>query len=115
MDEQKLSHYAQGTLRKSKREKEKEAAEAKRKEEEENAAKAYAEFLHTFQGEDADRRKPGAAFVKAGQEPAHISSRSGGESSRGAQMFMSNSGVRYPLKVRNNVRSQKRSPRPPLQ
>lgn len=54
-------------MRKSKREKEKEAAEAKRREEEENAAKAYAEFLDAFQGEAVDRKKSGAAFVKAGE------------------------------------------------
>lgn len=60
--------YTQGAARKSKREKEKEAAEAKRKEEEENAARAYAEFLDEFQGERVDRKKSGAAFVKAGQE-----------------------------------------------
>jgi putative alpha-1,2-mannosidase len=52
VDDQKLSQYAQGTVRKSKREKEKEAAEAKRKEEEEQAAKAYAEFLDAFDADD---------------------------------------------------------------
>ena len=67
MNDQKLSHYTQGLVRKSKREKEKEAAEAKRREEEENTAKAYTEFLDAFQGEDADRRKAGSAFVRAGQ------------------------------------------------
>ena len=75
-------------MRKSKREKEKEAAEAKRREEEENAAKAYAEFLDAFQGEEADKRKAGAAFVKAGQgivyEPT---AKSRGESSKAMQMF----------------------------
>lgn len=55
-------------MRKSKREKEREAAEAKRREEEESAAKAYVEFLDAFQGEEADRRKAGAAFVRSGQE-----------------------------------------------
>lgn len=82
-------------MRKSKREKEKEAAEAKRKEEEENAAKAYAEFLHAFQGEEAERRKSGAAFVKAGKEAVYApSSRSMGESSKTASMFAADSGVR---------------------
>ena len=68
MDDHKRSVYTQGTSRKSKREKEKEAAEAKRKEEEENAAKAYAEFLKTFQGEASDRKKGGSTFVKAGHD-----------------------------------------------
>lgn len=80
-------------MRKSKREKEKEAAEAKRKEEEENAAKAYAEFLQTFQGEDVDRRKTGSSFVKAGQEAMYgPSAKSAGELSRAA-MSMFSSGV----------------------
>jgi U2-associated protein SR140 len=71
VDEQKLSQYAQGTARKSKREKEKEAAEAKRREEEENAAKAYADFLDAFEGDDAGRKgRSGGGFVKAGGESA---------------------------------------------
>ncbi|KAG1716417.1 hypothetical protein ID866_769 [Astraeus odoratus] len=65
VDETKLSQYAQGTVRKSRREKEKEAAEAKKKEEEENAARAYVEFLDAFEGEDASRRKSGSNFVRA--------------------------------------------------
>ncbi|KAF9820369.1 hypothetical protein IEO21_01378 [Rhodonia placenta] len=72
VDDQKRSLYTQGAARKSKREKEKEAAEAKRKEEEENAARAYAEFLDEFQGERVDRKKSGAAFVKAGQEGTQL-------------------------------------------
>lgn len=80
-------------MRKSKREKEREAAEAKRKEEEENAAKAYQEFLQAFQGEDVDRRKAGAAFVKAGQEAVYApSGKSAAESSR-TNMSMFDSGV----------------------
>lgn len=51
-------------MRKTRREKEAEAAEAKRKEEEENAAKAYAEFLETFEGKESVR-KGGANFVRA--------------------------------------------------
>lgn len=87
-------------MRKSKREKEKEAAEAKRKEEEENAAKAYAEFLQTFQGEDVDRRKAGSSFVKAGQEALYApSTKSGPEPSRGA-MSMFSSGVSRGLQSR---------------
>ncbi|KAI6032917.1 hypothetical protein F5J12DRAFT_797411 [Pisolithus orientalis] len=65
VDEMKLSQYAQGTVRKSRREKEKEAAEAKKKEEEENAARAYAEFLDAFEGEDGGRRKSSSNFVRA--------------------------------------------------
>lgn len=51
-------------MRKSRREKEKEAAEAKKREEEENAAKAYADFLDAFEGEDAGRKKAGSTFVR---------------------------------------------------
>ncbi|KAF8441454.1 hypothetical protein L210DRAFT_997820 [Boletus edulis BED1] len=64
LDDQKLSQYAQGTVRKSRREKEKEAAEAKKREEEENAAKAYADFLDAFEGEDAGKKKAGSGFVR---------------------------------------------------
>lgn len=55
-------------MRKSRREKEKDAADAKKREEEEHAAKAYAEFLDAFEGEDADRKKSGSTFVKASTE-----------------------------------------------
>ncbi|KZT26721.1 hypothetical protein NEOLEDRAFT_1155466 [Neolentinus lepideus HHB14362 ss-1] len=65
VDDHKVSAYTQGTVRKSRREKEKEAAHAKKKEEEEQAARAYAEFLDAFEGDDASRRKTGSAFVKA--------------------------------------------------
>ena len=51
-------------MRKTRKEKEAEAAEAKRLEEEENAAKAYAEFLETFEGKESSRRG-GANFVRA--------------------------------------------------
>ncbi|KAI6046040.1 hypothetical protein EDC04DRAFT_2631696 [Pisolithus marmoratus] len=64
VDEMKLSQYAQGTVRKSRREKEKEAAEAKKKEEEESAARAYAEFLDAFDGEDGSRSKSSSNFVR---------------------------------------------------
>ncbi|KAI0093223.1 hypothetical protein BDY19DRAFT_415576 [Irpex rosettiformis] len=86
VDEQKLSQYAQGTLRKSKREKEKEAAEAKRKEEEENAAKAYAEFLDAFQGEGVDRKKSGSTFVRQGHESVYAPSARRPETSNKVQM-----------------------------
>lgn len=52
-------------MRKSRREKEKEAADAKKKEEEENAAKAYADFLDAFEGEDKGRKKAGSTFVRS--------------------------------------------------
>ncbi|KAF9070133.1 hypothetical protein BDP27DRAFT_1382923 [Rhodocollybia butyracea] len=64
VDDAKLSQYAAGTHRKSRREKEQEAAEAKKREEEINAAKAYAEFIDDFEG-DGVGRKSGANFVKA--------------------------------------------------
>ncbi|KIM91881.1 hypothetical protein PILCRDRAFT_94104 [Piloderma croceum F 1598] len=69
VDDQKRSTYAQGTVRKSRREKEKEAAEAKAREEEEHAAKAYAEFLDAFEGQDVGKKKDGSNFVKAGTMP----------------------------------------------
>ena len=94
MNDAKLSHYTQGTVRKSRREKEKEAAEAKRKEEEENAAKAYAEFLDTFQGEDADRKKGSSTFVRSGHGSAYQPSvKSKGEPSKPARMFEDNETV----------------------
>ncbi|KAJ3480042.1 hypothetical protein NLI96_g8641 [Meripilus lineatus] len=74
LDDQKLSQYAHGTVRKSKREKEKEAAEAKRREEEENAAKAYAEFIDAFEGEEVNRKKAASTFVKSGQEAVYTPS-----------------------------------------
>jgi len=73
VDDQKLSQYAQGTVKKSKREKEKEAAEAKRKEEEEHAAKAYAEFLDAFDADDstsapARRSAKSSSFVRPSKD-----------------------------------------------
>ncbi|KAI0785670.1 hypothetical protein C8Q75DRAFT_775888 [Abortiporus biennis] len=92
VDDQKLSQYTQGTVRKSRREKEREAAEAKKREEEENAAKAYAEFLDAFESEESNRKKQGSTFVKSGQEGVYVPSapsamRGRGESSRTASMF----------------------------
>lgn len=55
-------------MRKSRREKEQEVAEAKQREEEANAAKAYAEFLDAFEGEDVAKRRPGGNFVKSSVE-----------------------------------------------
>jgi len=40
----------------------------KKREEEESAAKAYAEFLDAFEGEDAGKNKTGSNFVKASTE-----------------------------------------------
>ncbi|KAJ7594034.1 hypothetical protein C8J56DRAFT_1002045 [Mycena floridula] len=57
------------TLKKSRREKEQEAAEAKKREEEVSAAKAYAEFIAEFDGED---RKTGGAFVKADSKSLYV-------------------------------------------
>lgn len=90
MDDQKLSQYAQGTVRKSRREKEKEAAEAKKREEEENAAKAYADFLDAFEGEDAGRRKSGSNFVRASGDsktPYQPFAKSSAESSSRTRAF----------------------------
>ncbi|KAK7472677.1 hypothetical protein VKT23_000790 [Stygiomarasmius scandens] len=69
VDNAKLSQYTSGTLRKSRREKEQEAAEAKKREEEINAAKAYAEFLDAFEGDDVGR-KSASTFVKSSVESA---------------------------------------------
>ena len=71
MDDQKLSQYAQGTVRKSKREKEKEAADAKRREEEEQAAKAYAEFIDAFDADDSGSARRGGkttGFVRSSRD-----------------------------------------------
>ncbi|GLB37619.1 putative RPR [Lyophyllum shimeji] len=68
VDDAKLSQYTAGKVRKSRREKEQEAAEAKKREEEANAAKAYAEFIDAFEGEDVGRRRGGTGFVKATTE-----------------------------------------------
>lgn len=63
-------------VRKSRKEKEAEAAEAKRREEEEDNARAYAEFIDTFEG-GATKAPSAAAFVKAGQHPPTGTSRQG--------------------------------------
>ncbi|OJA13067.1 hypothetical protein AZE42_01902 [Rhizopogon vesiculosus] len=87
LDDTKLSQYAQGTVRKSRREKEKEAADAKKREEEESAAKAYADFIDAFEGESVDKRKAGSGFIRA---------------SDGAK-------VSYPTPVRGSAESSSRS------
>ena len=43
----------------------------KRKEEEQSAAKAYAEFLETFEGKDTGRRS-GGNFVRADTKTAYV-------------------------------------------
>ncbi|KAK0212865.1 SR140 protein [Desarmillaria ectypa] len=63
VDDAKVTQYASGKLKKSRREKEQEAAEAKKREEAASAAKAYAEFLDVFEGDD---RKARSTFIKAG-------------------------------------------------
>ncbi|KAG6903083.1 hypothetical protein C0995_006270 [Termitomyces sp. Mi166 len=68
VDDAKISQYASGTVRKSRREKDQEAAEAKKREEEANAAKAYAEFIDAFEGQDATKRSAGPSFVKSSTE-----------------------------------------------
>ncbi|KAF7361714.1 hypothetical protein MVEN_00515100 [Mycena venus] len=72
VDDAKLSQYlTAGTVRKSRREKEQEAAEAKKREEEADAAKAYAEFLDTFDT-DHSARKSTSNFVKADSKSAYV-------------------------------------------
>lgn len=74
VDEMKLSHYATGNVRKSRREKEQEAAEVKKREEEANAAQAYAEFLDAFEGEEVSKRSRGSGFVRADSRTAYAPS-----------------------------------------
>ncbi|KAM6502012.1 hypothetical protein JOM56_001989 [Amanita muscaria] len=72
MDDAKASQYPFGKVRKSRRDKEMEAAEAKKREEAEHAARAYAEFLETFEGEDAGSRKTGSTFVKSATDGSRV-------------------------------------------
>ncbi|KAI0051920.1 hypothetical protein FA95DRAFT_1580392 [Auriscalpium vulgare] len=71
VDDQKLSQYAQGLVKKSRREKEKDAADAKKREEEENAANVYAEFLDAFDAEDGSKRSTKGAFVRSATGAAY--------------------------------------------
>ncbi|KAL5485377.1 hypothetical protein ACEPAI_8019 [Sanghuangporus weigelae] len=93
VDDQKLSQYTQGTVRKSKREKEREREEAKRREEEELAAKTYAEFLDAFEGEGARKR---GGFVRAGGEPAEYHPRGGRRQHEGMRAFEDDELARRP-------------------
>jgi len=67
-----VSQYAAGKVKKSRREKEQEAAEAKKREEEANAAKAYAEFLDAFEGEDVGKKNATSSFVKGSGEAGAV-------------------------------------------
>jgi U2-associated protein SR140 len=75
-----VSQYTAGKVKKSRREKEQEAAEAKKLEEEANAAKAYAEFLDAFEGEDVGKKNAASSFVKSGEGTTYTVSR--GQSER---------------------------------
>ncbi|EJD02812.1 uncharacterized protein FOMMEDRAFT_107807 [Fomitiporia mediterranea MF3/22] len=98
VDDQKLSQYTQGTVRKSKREKEKEREEAKRREEEELAAKTYAEFLDDFEGNTA--RKKGSGFVRASAAGAsdnlEYNPRGRGQRDLGTRAFYDDDSPRQP-------------------
>ncbi|KAF9263347.1 hypothetical protein L218DRAFT_344780 [Marasmius fiardii PR-910] len=83
VDDAKLSQYAAGSHRKSRREKEQEVAEAKKREEEANAAQAYAEFLSAFEGEGVGRRAE-SSFVKASGDSGSAYNPSKGLSSSSA-------------------------------
>lgn len=73
-------------MRKTRKEKEAEAAEAKRLEEEENAAKAYAEFLETFEGKESSRRG-GANFVRADTKATYNPLAEGGQAPASRNVF----------------------------
>jgi U2-associated protein SR140 len=73
VDDTKLNQYHHGTITKSKREKEREAQEAKAKEEERLMAKAYNEFLETFEGSGASRSESGPGFVRSGDSHSNYS------------------------------------------
>ena len=62
-----MNTFNHGIRKKSQREKEAEVAEQKRQQEEQDAARAYAEFVQSF---DVDTSKRGSnAFVRAGEAP----------------------------------------------
>nr|GAT43003.1 predicted protein [Mycena chlorophos] len=73
VDDAKLSQWAAGTVRKSKKDKEAEEARKKKMDEEADNAKAYQEFLETF---DAKPSRA-AAFVKAESKAAYVPSMRG--------------------------------------
>ena len=73
-------------MRKSKREKEKEAADAKAREEEEHAAKAYAEFMETFEGQDYGSKRDNS-FVKAADKSTYNPLQKDGSSRPPLQAF----------------------------
>lgn len=66
MNQHKLSHFTQGSVRKSKKDKEKEDEERKAREEEEAAAQVLAEYVDAFESEGPKRQRTGGGFVRAG-------------------------------------------------
>jgi U2-associated protein SR140 len=66
VNDHKLSHFTQGSVRKSKKDREKEDEERKAREEEEKAAQVLAEFVDAFESEGPKRTKTGGGFVRAG-------------------------------------------------
>ncbi|KDQ27731.1 hypothetical protein PLEOSDRAFT_1104409 [Pleurotus ostreatus PC15] len=71
VDTSKVSQFATGSARKSRREKEQEAAEAKKKEEAEFAQQTFQEFMESF-GDGATKTTKSSGFVKAGESvPAY--------------------------------------------
>ncbi|KAK9899422.1 hypothetical protein P389DRAFT_194421 [Cystobasidium minutum MCA 4210] len=67
VDTNKINFYTAGLQKKSKREREKEAAEAKRLKEEEDAAKAYREFVASFDDpSESSGVRSHKTFVRAG-------------------------------------------------
>ncbi|KAF4598225.1 hypothetical protein EYR38_006621 [Pleurotus pulmonarius] len=71
VDTSKVSQFATGSARKSRREKEQEAAEAKKKEEAEFAQQTFQEFMESF-GDGPTKTSKSSGFVKAGESvPAY--------------------------------------------
>ncbi|KAL4267740.1 U2 snRNP-associated SURP motif-containing protein [Pleurotus pulmonarius] len=71
VDTSKMSQFATGSARKSRREKEQEAAEAKKKEEAEFAQQTFQEFMESF-GDGPTKTSKSSGFVKAGESvPAY--------------------------------------------
>jgi len=79
LDDDKVKSYAQGVLKKSKREKEKEAEIAKRQQAERETAKAYEDFLQEFEGgkttvASSTSGGTGLGFVKASGGGSYVPS-----------------------------------------
>jgi U2-associated protein SR140 len=80
VDGHKLNHFAQGSVRKSKKDREKEDEERKAREEEAKTAQVLAEFMDEFESDSPRKSKAGGGFVRAGAGPTYAapsSSRSG--------------------------------------